>query len=70
MKKLSKQILHEISPGRHRIVIVSADQTVSGTWADITSLAELNGLLANAGASKQLPNGVFKVASMPQQVLS
>lgn len=70
VKQLARQILHEIGVGKHRIVVVSSEQTVSGQWADLSALAELNGMLANAGASKQLPSGIFRVAQVIQQVLA
>lgn len=69
-RKRVKQVLHEVVAGRHRIVIVSADQTVTGQWAELHQLAVLNELLANAQGSSQLPKGVFKVSSVAQQVLA
>lgn len=69
-KQLKQQILHEREQLRHRIVIVQYDNVATGPWASNGQLAELNGWLANNGASDQLPVGVFQVRRVSNQVLA
>lgn len=68
-KKLRPVLLHEVTNAKHRIVSVSLDATVAGEWSELHEFAHLNSTWANAGASKQLPKGLFRVTTVDQQVL-
>lgn len=69
-KLVGKQVLHEIQPGKHRVVIIEGDQVTYGGWSDLHILARFNELYACSDPASAFGRSVFRVVKVEAKVLA
>ena len=67
---MKSTVVHEVSEGQHRIVVLQEDgSNEAGQWTDASNVA-VNGKYFSITGESALPQGVFTVKSVPHQVLT